>query len=119
MLKAGYKGSGINDVIWMGEVVNQASNLCHEGNRGFNKVLQVSTDVFNNLNDYNKSLLSPFYKATFMPGPDQYQGDIINRAMESYLDELKKKADEAKKIAAYGLLGLRANNPMLTGGLRF
>lgn len=33
MLKAGYRGSSINDVIWMGDVVNEASNLCHRGNK--------------------------------------------------------------------------------------
>jgi 5-methylcytosine-specific restriction protein B len=33
MIKAGYKGSAINDVIWMGNVVNEAAKLCHKGNR--------------------------------------------------------------------------------------
>lgn len=28
MIKAGYSGSGINDVVWMGETVNKASRLC-------------------------------------------------------------------------------------------
>lgn len=103
MLKAGYKGSGINDVIWMGDVVNEASNLCHEGNRGENEVLQVSTTVFNNLNEHNKGLLSPLYKSLFYSGPDQYQGNVINTEMEEYLDELKKKAEQAKLLGLYGL----------------
>ncbi len=103
MLKAGYKGSGINDVIWMGDVVNEASNLCHDGNRGENEVLQVSTTVFNNLNDHNKGLLSPLYKSIFQPGPDQYQGNVINLAMEEYLDELKRKAEQVKLLGLYGL----------------
>ncbi len=107
MLKAGYKGSGINDVIWMGDVVNEASNLCHDGNRGLNKVLQVSTTVFDNLNDHHKNLLSPLYKLTFLSGPDQYEGNIINTDMESYLDNLKNKSSEAKNIAFYDLLGIR------------
>lgn len=28
MIKAGYSGSTINDVVWMGEVVNVAAKLC-------------------------------------------------------------------------------------------
>jgi len=28
MIKAGHKGSSINDVVWMGDVVNEASALC-------------------------------------------------------------------------------------------
>jgi len=28
MVKAGYAGSGINDVVWTGDVVNQAASLC-------------------------------------------------------------------------------------------
>jgi class 3 adenylate cyclase len=107
MLKAGYKGSGINEVIWMGDVVNEASNLCHDGNRGLNNVLQVSTTVFGNLNDHNKGLLSPLYKFTLLSGPDQYQGNVVNLVMQSYLSDLKKKAEEAKNLALLGLLGFR------------
>jgi class 3 adenylate cyclase len=33
MVKAGYKGSGINDLVYMGEVVNQASFLSDQGSR--------------------------------------------------------------------------------------
>ena len=28
MVQAGYSGSGLNEVVWMGDVVNEASNLC-------------------------------------------------------------------------------------------
>ncbi|WP_217992654.1 adenylate/guanylate cyclase domain-containing protein [Bacillus cereus] len=28
MIKAGYNGSGINDIVWMGDAVNQASKMC-------------------------------------------------------------------------------------------
>lgn len=28
MVQAGYAGSGLNDVIWMGDVVNYACHIC-------------------------------------------------------------------------------------------
>lgn len=36
MIKAGYKGSCINDVIWMGDVVNSACHLSANGSKGEN-----------------------------------------------------------------------------------
>lgn len=88
MLKAGYKGSSINDVIWMGDVVNQASNLCHEGNKGLRDVLQVSLIIWDNLNDHNKKLLRPvidnFCRIC------KYEGNVISNEMEEYLESLKK-----------------------------
>lgn len=105
MLKAGYNGSGINDVIWMGDVVNEASNLCHDGNRGSRNTLQVSTTVHGNLNDHNKGLLRSVAKS-FLHQIDQYEGEIVNTAMDGYLVDLKKKAEESKRAAALARGGL-------------
>jgi class 3 adenylate cyclase len=58
MVKAGYKGSGINEVVWMGNVVNEASKLASYGNReSYDKQIMVSSDFYYNLNDDNKKLL--------------------------------------------------------------
>lgn len=91
MLKAGYKGSGVNDVIWMGDVVNEASNLCHQGNKGLRSTQQISVTVYNNLKDRNKELLKPVYLSNGWM-IDQYEGDIINSSMEEWLKEQKEKA---------------------------
>lgn len=41
MVKAGYSGSGINDVIWMGDVVNTACHLANKAGRGIrNKIVR-------------------------------------------------------------------------------
>ena len=54
MIKAGCDGSGINDVIWMGDVVNQACHLCNDANSGyFDKRVFLSNVVYNNLNEDN------------------------------------------------------------------
>jgi len=112
MLKAGYKGSGVNDVIWMGDVVNEASNLCHDGNRGSRDVLQVSTTVHNNLNDHNRSLLKAVHKLSILQ-TDQYEGAVVNSAMNDYLKEIKKKYEDSKALANIlrgGLLGYYRGN---------
>jgi class 3 adenylate cyclase len=112
MLKAGYNGSGINDVIWMGDVVNEASNLCHDGNRGPRSSLQVSTTVRVNLNDHNKGLLKPVAKH-YMHQIDQYEGEVSISLLSNYLDGLKKKSEEAKRATAIsqgGLLAALMNN---------
>jgi class 3 adenylate cyclase len=99
MMKAGYKGSGLNDVIWMGDVVNESSNLCHQGNRGVRLAVQVSTTVFNNLTNENKKLLTPVYGGLGI-APLQYEGDIVNIAMNDWLKEKKQQALSTKTLAA-------------------
>ena len=82
MIKSGYKGSGLNEVVWMGDVVNGASNLCGKANKGWdNKVIFASNVIYSNLNDHNKELLSKNYNH------DCYHGNVINNDMEKWYDE--------------------------------
>ena len=41
MIKAGYSGSSINDVIWMGDVVNSACHLCNKAGRDSRKPIAL------------------------------------------------------------------------------
>lgn len=85
MIKGGYNGSGINDVVWMGDVVNEASKLCSYANTTYyDKELMVSSTFFSNLNESNQKLLS--WNAT----RNCYHGDIINLAMNDWLKENEK-----------------------------
>lgn len=102
MLKAGYSGSGINDVIWMGDVVNDASNLCNQGNKPGYRPVQVSAVVYNNLNDDNKKLLYPLIVSS------DYEGDVVNIEMNNWLED-------QKKARANALLGLRSLFPSRAG----
>lgn len=80
LIKAGYKGSGINDVVWMGDVVNEASHLCGHGNKAWgDRTLMVSAVFRNNLNDENKALLS--YNSI----RGCYHGDVVNTVMNEWL----------------------------------
>lgn len=80
MVKAGQKGSGVHDVVWMGDVVNAASHLAHYGNRSpFDRALMVSTVFRGNLNEHNRDLLS------YNTSRNCYHGDVVNVEMHDWL----------------------------------
>jgi len=82
MIKAGYKGSGINDIVWVGDVVNEASNFSKSANRnGFYNKIVVSSVFYSNLSEENKKLL------TRHPIKYCYHGSFINVAMNKWLLE--------------------------------
>lgn len=78
MVKAGYSGSQINDVIWMGDVVNSACHLGNTAGRDNRKTIVISEIIYNSLNDHNKSLFSRYFDKGFIP---KYEGDIVNTKM--------------------------------------
>lgn len=80
MIKAGTSGSGINDVVWMGDVVNQACHLSNEANSGyFDARVFLSNIVYDNLNDSNKKLCNKDF------GRDIYQANVVNVKMNDWL----------------------------------
>ncbi|OUR92823.1 adenylate/guanylate cyclase domain-containing protein [Gammaproteobacteria bacterium 42_54_T18] len=82
MIKSGYNGSGLNEIVWMGDVVNGASNLCGNANKGYeNEVIFASNVIYSNLNEDNKALLSKNHNH------DCYHGNVINNAMEEWYKE--------------------------------
>lgn len=82
MIKAGYNGSGINDVVYMGDVVNEAAKLAAKGSDGlFTPPIMVSSNFRENLNDHNKGLLS--YDST----RGCYSGTVVNVEMEKWYEE--------------------------------
>lgn len=118
MIKAGANGSGVNDIVWIGDVVNEAAHLCHEGNRNLNKSVQVSNSVFINLTDEYKSFCSPH--SIF--GSTNYETDIYNISMRKYFEDEKKKAETLSSLFASFLSNkihpTSANNlGMLASGL--
>lgn len=84
MIKAGTSGSGINDVVWMGDVVNQACHLSNDANSGyFDKRVFLSNVIYNNLNQDNQKLCSKDV------GRDIYQANIVNVEMNDWLEKQK------------------------------
>lgn len=82
MIKAGYSGSGINDVVYMGDVVNSAAKLASKGDMSWLTYgpLMAGSNFYGNLNDQNKGLLS--WNSTH----SCYSGNVVNAAMDEWLD---------------------------------
>ena len=80
MVKAGYSGSGLNDVIWMGDVVNSACHLANRAGRGLRKTILVSSKVYENVLENTQKLLS---KCT-IDGKIYYEGNFIWKEMENW-----------------------------------
>ena len=83
MVKAGYSGSGINDIIWMGDVVNSACHLCNKAGRDFRKVIIISKTVYDNLNEHNQVLFSSYLDGW----TTRYEGNIVNTGMDEWYDK--------------------------------
>lgn len=81
MIKAGHKGSSVNDVVWMGDVVNEAAKLCSYGSKNsWDPPIVVSSVFQNNLNDHNKGLLNYRYPQGY------YTGNVIDSDMKKWYD---------------------------------
>jgi class 3 adenylate cyclase len=82
MAKAGYSGSKINDVVWMGDVVNAACKLGNYANSTYaDKPIMVGSVFHQNLNDENRAFLS--YNAT----RGCYHGNVVRTDMEKWFEE--------------------------------
>lgn len=82
MIKSGYKGSGINEVVWLGKLVGEAAMLCSYGNKTYgDHEMMVSNVFYDNLNDDNKKLLSKNYQR------DCYHGNVINLSMNEWVSK--------------------------------
>ena len=83
MVKAGYSGSGLNDVIWMGDVVNSACHLANKAGRNGKQPVVVSSVVYSNLNEHNQGIV---YETT-IDGSTAYHGYIYNVPMREWYDD--------------------------------
>ena len=83
MVKAGLSGSGINDVVYMGDVVNHAARLASQGSNGWGvRPIFLSNDIVGNLNDDETRTL-----CTKDWTNDCYTADVVNIAMNDWYDE--------------------------------
>ena len=83
MVQAGYKGSGLNDVIWMGNVVNYACHLCGSANNNGNSIINISEEVYDDLEGkigYNSVPYQSMMQR--LDGENYYTGNVIQRSIE-------------------------------------
>lgn len=82
LVKSGYKGSGINEVVWLGSLVSEAAELCGFGNKSYlDKEMMVSTLFYRNLSEHNRDLLE------YSSARDCYHGNVINTAMNEWVQK--------------------------------
>lgn len=87
MVKAGYNGSGINDVVYMGDVVNQAAGLASEAGRRGRDPIFVGSNIYVNLNEHNQGLLTP--TSIFSFSEAVYSGDVVSTEMHDWVKALR------------------------------
>lgn len=80
-IKAGYSGSGINEVVWIGRAVGQAAKLCNEGSRDSADPLMISELVHSNLDDRVKGFFRWDSKL------ECYTGNIVNGPMDKWVED--------------------------------
>lgn len=83
MVKAGYSGNGLNDVIWMGDVVNSACHLANKAGRNGKQPVVVSSVVYSSLNEHNQGIVHE----TTIDGSTVYHGCIYNVLMREWYDD--------------------------------
>lgn len=82
MIKAGYKGSGINEVVWTGRIVGEAAQLSSYGNRTPSDFeIMLSDDVYYNLSDLNRKLVSRNQVRSC------WHGNVVQLGMQSWLQQ--------------------------------
>lgn len=84
MIKAGYNGSGINDVVYMGDVVNRAAHLAYKAGRGYSQPIWVGETLAQNLNDHNQSLLAEAY--SYEMGHYRH-GSVVLSTMDEWIED--------------------------------
>lgn len=97
MIKAGYKGSGINDVVYMGDAVNKASKMCSKAMKEVQQPVVCTTDFYTNLKkDYQEMFYPSYTNST-----KYYSSSVVDSELNEWLSEQKEK-DKKKQNNNYG-----------------
>ncbi|WP_229452323.1 adenylate/guanylate cyclase domain-containing protein [Massilia niastensis] len=79
-IKAGYKGSSINEVVWIGRSVGSAAKMCGFGNATeSDKTVMASKRVYEMLDGTYKNLF------VWSSSRECYMGNFHNRAMQKWV----------------------------------
>jgi len=82
IIKAGYKGSGVSDNIWIGDSVVDASKLSSQGNRDSFSTIVMDDTFFSKIKDLKPNSSNTFFKYFSQKysqklGKSVYHGDMI------------------------------------------
>lgn len=83
VVKAGRKGVGINNAVWIGKAVTYASVLSSQANKGNIKPVAISDLMFNNLID--KTIKNYFLSATCIPVGNFHHAEIFDNKFQGWI----------------------------------
>jgi len=86
LIKAGFAGSGLNEIAWMGDALNTASKLCSKANKDIYYETVVSSVFYSNLDGENQKLL-PHNSYDYSLEKSYYYGNIVNTSMNEWIKE--------------------------------
>ncbi len=78
MIKAGYSGSGIADVVYMGDVVNSAAHLAAQCGAAYQPAILADSVFAGNLSDDNQKLVTYDYSRRW------YSSNAVSLEMEEW-----------------------------------
>lgn len=90
VIKAGFSGSGINDLIYMGDVVNRASKMCGLAYKDYSSPICATEDVYDSAGIYvansetNKTYQDFLHKRTHSKHGVVYVGDFYRMSMAEW-----------------------------------
>lgn len=83
MIKAGHYGSEINEIVWMGDVVNNASKLCNNANRENSQPILISDTIYEDLDKkYEPDIPFKFNRIL-----SAYECNVIDEEMGNWWEE--------------------------------
>lgn len=85
MIKAGNPGSGVENILWMGDAVNSACHFSEEAGREGRKTIVVSPSVYEELSEQNRSKLTPYFSSS--ENKTLYEGDAGDAALDKWREE--------------------------------
>lgn len=86
VVKAGRKGSGINNLVWIGKAVTFASELSSMANKDGIGPLAISSVTYNNLQE-NQDIKKLFVKGTDSNGEVFYHAKLIYIEFNKWIEE--------------------------------
>lgn len=92
VMKAGYKGSGINEFVWIGRVVGEAATLCSYGSKTPSDFRVMASHAFYKLLPPNQQSLLSFNRWLC------YHGDVVSPYIADWIREYKTQ-NLSKKLA--------------------
>ena len=82
MVQAGFKGSGINDIIWMGDVVNSACHLCNEDRVSFRERILIGNEAYKRLSGIYQGFCKLYDSSELI-----YMTNACNTELNNWLKE--------------------------------